>query len=310
MNSSSHQFKAYLAVFIGILSVSASAILVRLATASPGITAFYRLFFTLALMIPLLPKFRAQFKKMTIKPLLWTAVSGVCLAWHFILWFHSLELTSVASSVVLVTLQPLFAFIGSFFIFNERYRIGAVFGAGLSILGSLLISWGDMQVSHSALLGDLLALAACLAVTGYFLIGQALRKSMTLFVYTFCVYFFATLTLLIYNLVLREQFWGFQNTNWLLFVLLAIFPTLLGHTLFNWAVKWVGVTTISMSILGEPIGASILAYFIFHELLRPLQIAGSLIILFGIGLYLIFQRKTSPETTHKEPSDLHPKKVG
>lgn len=310
MSPSSRQFKAYLALFIGILSVSASAILVRLSTASPGVTAFYRLFFTIVFMLPVLSKFRDHFKKLTLTHLVWSAISGICLAWHFILWFQSLELTSVASSVVLVTLQPLFAFIGSFFIFNERYRIGAVLGAGLSILGSVLISWGDLQISHSALFGDLLALAACIAVTVYFLIGQALRKSMTLFVYTFCVYFFATLTLLIYNLVLGEHFWGFQTTNWLLFVLLAVFPTLLGHTLFNWAVKFVGVTTISMSILGEPIGASILAYFIFHELLRPLQIVGSLIILFGIGLYLVFERKPKPDTTHNEPTDLHPKKVG
>jgi drug/metabolite transporter (DMT)-like permease len=213
-------------------------------------------------------------------------VAGISLAFHFILWFQSLELTSVASSVVLVTLQPLFAFVGAVLFFKERYRFGAVFGALLSILGSVLISWGDFKLSSSALVGDFLALAACAVVTIYLMIGQHIRQTLNLYTYTFLVYTFSMITLFVYNVIVKAPFTGYSIKNWVWFVLLAALPTLLGHTLFNWVVKWVGVTTLSMSILGEPIGASLLAYLIFGETLRPLQIIGSLVILVGIGIYL------------------------
>jgi drug/metabolite transporter (DMT)-like permease len=286
MFKSSNSFKAYFALFIAILAVSTSAILVRLSDAMPGMIAFYRLFFTVVLMLPLLPRYIKSFRSVPFKVWAGCAAAGISLAFHFILWFQSLELTSVASSVVLVTLQPLFAFVGTVLFFKERYRFGAVFGALLSILGSLFISWGDFRLSSTAFIGDFLALAACAVVTIYLMIGQHIRQTLNLFTYTFLVYSFSMVTLFIYNLIVKTPFTGYSIKNWVWFILLAVLPTLLGHTLFNWTVKWVGVTTISMSILGEPIGASILAYFIFGETLRPLQIIGSLVILVGIGIYL------------------------
>ena len=286
MLKSSESYRAYFALFVAIIAVSTSAILVRLSNATPGIIAFYRLFFTVVLMLPLLPRYLKSFKSISVKVWVGCAVAGLSLAFHFILWFQSLELTSVASSVVLVTLQPLFAFVGTVIFFKERYRFGAVIGALLSILGSVIISWGDFRLSSTALVGDCLALAACAVVTIYLMIGQQVRQTLQLYTYTFIVYSFSLITLFIYNLIIKAPFTGYSFNNWVWFVLLAALPTLLGHTLFNWTVKFVGVTTISMGILGEPIGASILAYFIFGETLRPMQILGSLVILIGIGIYL------------------------
>ncbi|HSU79061.1 MAG TPA: DMT family transporter [Candidatus Angelobacter sp.] len=286
MLKSSESYRAYFALFVAIIAVSTSAILVRLSNATPGIIAFYRLFFTVVLMLPLLPRYLKSFKSISVKVWVGCAVAGLSLAFHFILWFQSLELTSVASSVVLVTLQPLFAFVGTVIFFKERYRFGAVIGALLSILGSVIISWGDFRLSSTALVGDCLALAACAVVTIYLMIGQQVRQTLQLYTYTFIVYSFSLITLFIYNLIVKAPFTGYSFNNWVWFVLLAALPTLLGHTLFNWTVKFVGVTTISMGILGEPIGASILAYFIFGETLRPMQIFGSLVILIGIGIYL------------------------
>lgn len=305
--TSTQYIKAYSALLIGILSVSLSAIFVRLTHAPAGITAFYRLFFTVILMAPLFPRYVSSFKNISFKTWVLCALGGISLAFHFILWFRSLELTSVASSVVLVTLQPLFAFFGTTLLFKEKYSFGAIFGAFFSILGSLLISWGDFKLGSTALIGDGFALLACVAVTVYLMIGQRVRQNMPLFSYTFIVYFFSTLTLFIYNLLTSQAFFGYGRADWILFALLAVFPTLLGHTLFNWVIKWMGVTTVSMSILGEPIGASILAYMLFGENLRPLQILGSLIIISGVGLYLIFERQRHEHLKKQNQSLLPPK---
>ncbi|MFC4619603.1 DMT family transporter [Camelliibacillus cellulosilyticus] len=279
-------FNPYVAVLFATLSISTSAIWVRLSSAPAAVIAFYRLFFTILLMTPFLYQHVKAFRAIKLKNLLWCAFAGVSLAFHFILWFVSLEYTSVASSVVLVTLQPLFAFAGSLLLFKEKLHFGALVGAGSAIFGSFLISWGDFGVSRAALFGDLLALAACLMITVYLMVGQSVRRDMNLFTYTYLVYAFATVTLFIYVLCSREPFVPYPAQDWIMFMLLAVFPTLLGHSIFNWSVKWVGVNTLSMSILGEPVGAAILAYFLFHEALHPMQIIGSLIILSGIFIYL------------------------
>lgn len=276
----------YIAIFLATISISTSAIWVRMADAPAGVIAFYRLFFSVALMAPLFYKHITEFRSIKLKTYFWCTIAGIFLAFHFILWFRSLDYTSVASSVVLVTLQPLFAFVGSLIIFKTKIRMGAVIGAIFAIGGSVLIGWGDLGLSRGALFGDFLSLAACFLITVYLMVGQEVRKDLTAFSYTFIVYGLSAVTLFLYVLFRGEKFIGYSTNDWIMFILLAIFPNLLGHTVYNWSVKWVGVNTLSMSILGEPVGASILAYFIFGETLRPLQMVGSLVILTGIFLYL------------------------
>jgi drug/metabolite transporter (DMT)-like permease len=281
----------YIAVLLATLSISTSAIWVRLSDAPAGVTAFYRLFFSIVIMAPLLYKHMSEFLSIKLKTYFWCAIAGIFLAFHFILWFRSLDYTSVASSVVLVTLQPLFAFVGSMIVFKTRLTLGAIVGAVFAIGGSVLIGWGDLGLSKSALFGDFLSLSACFLITVYLMVGQEVRKDLTAYAYTFVVYGFSTITLFLYVLFRGEHFIGYSTNDWVMFILLAVFPNLLGHSVFNWSVKWVGVNTLSMSILGEPVGASILAYFIFGEALRPLQLLGSLVILTGIFLYLWSETK-------------------
>jgi len=121
--------------------------------------------------------------------------------------------------------------------------------------------------------------------------GQVVRKDVPVFAYTFVVYGISTLTLFLYVLLNGQSFFTYGANDWLMFVLLAIFPNLLGHSIYNWSVKWVGVNTLSMTILGEPIGSSILAYFIFGEKLHFLQVIGSLTIFIGITIYLFSEKK-------------------
>ncbi|OXB92798.1 DMT family transporter [Parageobacillus galactosidasius] len=283
---SSSLWKPYFALFVGVISVSTSAILVKWAHAPASVIAFYRLFFTVLFMTPLFVKYVSELKMISKREWIFSIISGVLLAFHFILWFESLNYTSVTSSVVLVTLQPLFAFIGGYVFFKERLTAGSFLSALLAIVGSIIISWGDFRISGKALFGDILALLACAMVTGYWLFGQELRKRLSLMTYTYIVYGISSLTLFLYVLAFQFPLFSYRKIDWICFILLAIVPTLLGHSLMNWSVKWVSAATISMSILFEPVGATILAYFLLGEIIQPSQLMGGIFILTGIGTYL------------------------
>lgn len=288
----------YFAIVIGVIAVSTSAILVKLAAPAPaGIIAFYRMFLAVAIMLPvIIIKYRDEIKRVSKKNWILAAFSGLFLALHFILWFESLNMTSVASSVVLVTLQPIFAFIGTYFFFGERFSVAATISLFITIFGSVIISWGDFQVSGMALIGDILALLGAVAVTGYFLIGQQLRRTESLMVYTFIVYSISSIVLFVYNLILQNDFFSYTPTIWLWFLALAVIPTFLGHTLFNWALKWVSTSRISMAMVFEPIGASVLAYFILGEVVTASQWLGGTIVIFGLFLFTMSTTKKKKVT--------------
>lgn len=295
-------FNPYLAIVIGVLSVSTAAVFVKLAATAPAsIIAQYRLLFAVLLMAPfVLTKHRKEFKSITKRDWILSIAAGVFLAFHFILWFESLNYTSVASSVVLVTLQPIFAFIGTFLFFKERFTVGAILSMLIAITGSVVISWGDFQISGLALLGDILALLGAIMVTGYFLLGQTVRKRLSLMTYTFVVYGISTITLFFYNVILQNSFFGYPSQYWMIFLALAIIPTFLGHTLFNWSLKWLSTSTISMSIVFEPVGASILAYVILGETISWTQWLGGMIVIVGLSLFIYSTSKKSKQISIKD----------
>lgn len=277
-----------LVIFIGVLSVSASAIFVKLSTAESGTIAFYRMFLSVLIMLPLFLKNNLhELKEIKSRDWIFSTIAGILLAFHFILWFESLRYTSVASSTVLVTLQPLFAIFGTYFFFKEKITLKSVLAMIIAIGGSFLISWGDFQVGGTAFYGDILALIACALVTGYMLFGQDLRRRIGLTTYTIIVYTVSAITLAIYMLVKGESFTTDDPINWLWFLLLAIIPNLLGHNLFNWALKYVSANTISIAILFEPVGASIMAFLVFGEVLISSQYIGGAIVILGILLYVV-----------------------
>ncbi|WP_449354425.1 DMT family transporter [Virgibacillus natechei] len=296
-------FNPYIAVVIGVITVSSSAVLVKLADSAPSaIIANYRLLFAVIMMLPVvLLKYRHEFRLISRQDWILSILAGVFLAVHFILWFESLNYTSVASSVVLVTLQPIFAFLGTYFFFKERFSSGAIISMIIALFGSFLISWGDFQLSGMALFGDILALFGAIAITVYFLFGQRVRKNLSLMTYTFVVYGASSVTLIIYNMVQSNPFFGYPADHWWIFLALAIFPTFFGHTLFNWALKWLSTSTISMGIVFEPVGASILAYFILGEVVTWTQLLGGSIVIFGLCLFILStSRKTKVTIAQKE----------
>lgn len=298
-------FNPKAALVIGVFAISTSAILVRLAEGAPAaIIAFYRLFFAVIIMTPfVLAKYRNELRSVSKRNWIVSILAGIFLALHFILWFESLNFTSVASSVVFVSTQPIFAFLGTYLLFQERFSYGSIISMVIALFGSTIIGWGDLQASGTALFGDILAILGAIAVTGYFLIGQSARKSLSLMSYTFIVYSVAAATLLLYNLVLQQPFIGYSSTQWWVFIILAIIPTFFGHSLFNWSLRWLSTATVTMAGLFEPIGAAILAYLFLNETITWSQFLGGTIVIFGLYLFTVSTSKKSKITlTQKNKS--------
>ncbi|WP_087974792.1 DMT family transporter [Oceanobacillus rekensis] len=286
-------FISYMALFLGVFALSTSAIFVKLADAPAEITAFYRMLFAAVMLLPFLlinKKNRQELRLLSKKQWGLGLLSGVFLAAHYVLWFESLNYTSVASSTVIVTLQPLFSVVGGYFLFKERFSKGAITGCLVAIAGSIVIGWQDFQISGQALFGDILAFIAAGIITAYFFIGQHVRKRLSLIPYAVIGYASSTVLLGVFAFSQQTPFFSYSAHTWWSFIGLAFIATILGQTIFNWLLKWLSTSIISMAILGEIIGTCLLAYFILDEVISLQQGMGIALILIGLALFLLQQR--------------------
>lgn len=282
-------------LLIGVMALSASAIFVKLANAPSSIMAFYRIFisFWFIFIITMSKKTtREEIFSLTKKEIILGLISGISLALHYFLWFHSLNLTSVASATVIVTLQPLFAFVAGYFFFKERYTKLAVSGFIIAVIGSIIIGWGDFQLSGKALIGDLLSFISAGFISNYFIIGQYTRRRLSAFSWISLTYFFAFVFLGILSYIMHIPFTGYSTKTWFNILGLTLISTMLGQMVFTWLLKYFSATVISMTILGEAVGTCILGYFILHETVSLQQFVGIMVILLGIGIFLWEKRKT------------------
>jgi drug/metabolite transporter (DMT)-like permease len=279
---------------IGVLAVSTASIFIKLCDAPALIIATYRMVFASLILLPY-ALYKKTGRTWGRKEIGWLIVSGLFLSLHFTFWIGSLKYTSVASSVVLVTTYPIFVGIGSRLFLKERMGLYLIFGIILSVLGSGVISYGDMAISREALMGDGLALLGAVTASGYFLVGRKMRKSQDLLSYIFPVYSIAGFLLVIFSLFSQKNFFGYSWTIYLLLFLLALIPQLIGHTTINWALKYLPASMVAITYLGEPVGSTILAYFILNEELTPWKVFGGILILAGILTAL----KMSPQNSRE-----------
>ncbi|EKN64739.1 drug/metabolite exporter family protein [Neobacillus bataviensis LMG 21833] len=279
---------------ISIIAISFSAIFVKWSDAPASILSMYRMWFASILMIPIVWKNRHEFKKIVKKDWFFLFFSGFFLALHFVLWFGSLKLTTVASSTIILALQPIVSLVGGFFLFKERTTLSALMTMGIAIVGAMMIGWGDFGLSRDAIMGDLLSFFSVIAVVGYLFIGQTIVKKVSHWLYSFCVFFFAAIILTIYNVGTGVDLVGYPGKEWGIFLLLATVPTV-SHVINNWLLNYVNATTISMSILGEPVGSTILAMLLLNEHLVSWQIAGGLLVLLGVFFFLTRQNRPIPQ---------------
>jgi drug/metabolite transporter (DMT)-like permease len=278
-------FRLYLLLPVGILAVSTASIFIKLCDAPALIIATYRMMLA-SLMLTPLACYHKTWRGWEKDKRGWLLLSGLFLSLHFAFWIASLKYTSVASSVVLVTTHPIFVGIGGWLFLKERLGLNLMVGIALSVLGSVLISYGDMGLSKEALMGDGLALLGAIAASGYLLVGRKMRKDQVLLSYVFPVYSTAGLILILFALVFQESFWGYSSSTLFYLFLLALVPQLIGHTTFNWALKYLPASAVAIATLGEPIGSTLLAYFILGEGLTAWKVIGGMSILSGILIAL------------------------
>jgi len=287
--------KPYAALALGVASASVSAILIRLADAPPLVIGFWRLTLASLLLTPVaLWVAGDELRHLPRRDLRLALLSGVFLGLHFATWITSLEYTSVASSVVLVTTAPIFVGLASPLLLHVKLERGVWLGILLSIAGGVIISFGDMTLSGRALLGDLLALLGAMAISAYFLIGRQLRRRLSLLAYVLPTYWMAAVVLALAAWAAGDSFGGYTAQTWLMLLLLAIFPQIIGHSLMNWSLRHVSPTMVTVSNLAEPIFATILAYFVLAETPTPVKAIGGMLVLGGI--YVTMQEERQKET--------------
>ncbi|HKL76713.1 MAG TPA: DMT family transporter [Halanaerobiales bacterium] len=290
--------KIYFMLAAGIFIISFAAILINLADAPPMIIAFYRMFFSALILTPIfLVKYREKAKLfLDYRPV----IVGFFLAIHFILWITAFEYTNVANAVIFVAMQPLFTLLLEFLFAKEDLRQGVVIGVIFALVGSIIISMGDINMLFSKIWGDLLALAASVFAALYLFIGRSLRRKVDYFPYIYIVYTYAALFLGLFVLIRGLPFQGYGQINYLYFLGLALGPTLIGHSVLNYSVRFVPTTIVSLSILGEPIFTTILAWWILGEGITMVTLIGGSFILGGIYLSVTRKGKTDSKVEEGE----------
>ena len=284
-----------LALVLGVLAVSTAAIFIKLCDDAPAVViAAARLGIASVLLVPGAAAVRGRrlfdIPFVCVKHVL---LAGVFLALHFLLWIASLKHTSVLSSVVIVTTNPIFVGIMSFLLFKERVGRRLVAAIVIAALGGALIAFSDVGTTGGSLYGDGLALGGAVMASCYFLVGRKLRRDMHVLSYITPVYATTAVILVAIALITGRSFGGYAPATYLYFVLLAIGPQLVGHGSLNFSLRYVSATVVAIVLLGEPIGSSILAYFFLDEQVTGLQIFGGVLILAGIFLAA---RTPSPTT--------------
>jgi drug/metabolite transporter (DMT)-like permease len=222
-------------------------------------------------------------------PLLLIGLSGLLLAVHFWSWIASLRFTTVASSVVLVSLKPVFAWAIAAVWLREHPTRKEAWGILLAVLGASFIGLGDARLSLGALGGDALAVLGALTGAGYYVIGRRVRQSVGIWRYATSVYGVAAAALMLLALVRSTPLVGFAGRDWVVFGAMAAGPMLIGHTGMNYALRHFRATTVNVAALGEPVGASLIAWLVpsIHEVPQPIALIGAVAVLVGIGLSLL-----------------------
>ncbi len=283
--------------------VSTASILIRLAQAEGASSltiAAVRLGLAAAILAPFAwLKAGREIMRLGRRELGLCLLSGLFLAIHFGTWISSLEYTSVASSAALVTTNPLWVGLASAVLLRERPAPAALAGIALTVAGSVLIFAADFGGSETTatnpLLGNALALVGAISASGYLLVGRALRARISLTAYVWLAYMVAAMLLGAAVAASGTALAALSGPAWGFMALLAIGPQLAGHTAFNWAVRRLTATFVAIAILGEPVGAAILAWFFFEEGFTMLQLIGFVLLLAGIFGAARGEKVSAPE---------------
>lgn len=257
----------------------------------PLVIAFYRMALATVLLMPAALAFkRREIAALASKDLVLLLLGGFFLAVHFGAWITSLKYIPISTSVVLVNSHPLFVVIASYFFLGEKPGRRSLAGTAVGIAGMIVITHDALGDIGLALKGNGLALVGALAVVGYFIVGRKARTRISLLGYVTPLYAVCSLLLLLGVLAAGEPLYPYTVTQWAYFAALAVVPTILGHTVFNWAIKHVRPSAISLAFLGEPVAASGLAFIFFAQRPPVATLIGGALVLAGVYLSMSSQQ--------------------
>ena len=275
-------------IVVGVIGIALSSIFVKYSGAPSAVTAAYRLLWTVLLLTPAAlgrKANRQEIADMGKKTMALSVVSGIFLAIHFAVWFESLGHTTVASSTTIVCTEVIWVALGYCLFMKGKLSWQAMTAIGITLVGSVLIAWSDSGAEGGHLYGDVLALIAAVAVAVYTLIGRQVRATTSTTAYTYVVYVSCAVTLLAVCLFRRENLFAYGISAPVVGLLLAVFSTILGHSIFTWCLKYFSPSFVSASKLCEPVVAAVMAGLLFGELPGAMQIAGGVLILGGVFYY-------------------------
>lgn len=275
-------------IVVGIIGISLSAIFVKFSQAPSAVTAAWRLVWTVLLMTPVTlgsKQVRRELFSVSRKTAVFSILSGLFLAIHFVMWFESLHHTSVASSATIVCTEVIWVSIGFCLFLKGKLSARAMAAIAVTLLGSFMIAWADSAVGGGHLYGDALALGAAIAVAVYTLLGREVRKETSTTVYTYLCYSGCAAVLLVMCLVQGMGLFDYGISGIVVGLTLAVFSTILGHSIFSWCLKYFSPSFVSASKLCEPVASAIMAGFLFGEVPTVLQVAGGVLILGGVLYY-------------------------
>ena len=279
--------KPYVALFVSIVSVSFAAIFIVSAEAPPLTMAFYRLLFTTLLVLPFVifnKKIRREVSSLPSRDFVFMAVIGVILAVHFAFWISSLEKTSVASSVILVTAHPVLVTPLAYMLFKEKPSMVNVAGITISVSGVSVLVLGNYGLQSSTLEGNILAILGGVAAGLYILGGRKMRRTASTFCYAFVVYAVASISLLVMCIAFSSPLRGVSVKDYGIIFLMALVSGMFGHTLYNYSLRYIRASLASVSLLGEPLGSALLALVIpwIHQVPTIYTVGGGVMVITGI----------------------------
>jgi drug/metabolite transporter (DMT)-like permease len=284
--SSSPAIGPYIPLLIGMIAISFAPILVRYSDAPVSVQCMYRMLFTILLALPFGGRKLPEIRAIRFKDWMLLLLAGLFLALHFLLWMASLDYTSIASSTIILSLEPVFVMAGAYFAFRDRVKRKALLGVVLALAGAIAIGSGDFTLSQTAFAGDTLSFLGAVSVAVNMLIAKRILTRVSSYLYSLIVFTVTFVCCAVYNVTLGFSMFGYPSKEWLVFALLAIVPTVFGHMIFNWLLQYVKTTTISMSVLAEPVGASLLGMLLFREMVTGFQAIGGVVVIVGLFLYL------------------------
>jgi drug/metabolite transporter (DMT)-like permease len=271
---------------VGVVAISFASIFIRFAQAEgvPALSiAAWRLILASVVLLPYAwATRREEIRDLSRREWALLLAAGLFLGLHFATWIGSLAYTSIASSVVLVSMGPLFVGLGSWLFLRERPSLLLAAGIILAAIGSIVISWGDLGRGEAHLFGNLLALAGAVMIAGYLMIGRRVRARRSLTTYIALVYGSASVTLILIVIVARQPMFGFSPAAYGWLLALALVPQLVGHSTLNWSLRYLSATYVAIITLSEPIGSGILAFIILGEVITRSTAAGGALVLAGI----------------------------